>query len=126
MLAAYNCVYRYDIICISESFLDSTISDDDNILHMEGYNLTRADHPDNIKRGGVCLYFKKSLALRKIQLSHITECLLSEVHVKGQVGFTIVSYHSPSQTNSQFDDFLSVLRNSLMMFRSFNQPLQSF
>ena len=37
LLAAYNSVYRYDIIRISVSFLDSTISDDDNILHMEGY-----------------------------------------------------------------------------------------
>ena len=58
LLTAYNSVYRYDSICISESFLDSIISDDDNILHMEGYNL-RADHPNNIKRGGVCLCFKK-------------------------------------------------------------------
>ena len=74
---------------------------------MEGYNLIRADHPDNIKRGGVCLYFKKSLALRKIELSHITECLLCEVSAKGQVGFVIVSYRSLSQTISQFDDFLS-------------------
>ena len=48
---------------------------------MEGYNLIRADHPDNIKRGGVCLYFKKTLALTKIELSHITECLLCEVNV---------------------------------------------
>ena len=100
-----NSVYRYGIICISESFLDLTISDDGNILHMEG--LIRKYHPDNIKRGGVCLYFKKSLALRKIELSHITECLLCEVNVKGQVGFIIVSYRSPSQTTSQFDDFLS-------------------
>ena len=73
---------------------------------MEGYNLIRADHPDNIKRGGVCLYFKKGLALRKIELSHITECLLCEVNIKGQVGFIIVSYRSPSHTSSQFDDFL--------------------
>ena len=106
LLAAYNSVYRYEIICISDSFLGSTISDDGNILHMEGYNIIRADHPDNIK-GGVCLYFKKSLALRKIELSHITECLLCEVNVKGQVGFIIVSYRSPSQTTSQFDGFLS-------------------
>ena len=49
LLAVYNSVYRYDIICISVSFLDLTISDDDNILHMEGYNLITADHPDNIK-----------------------------------------------------------------------------
>ena len=82
LLAVYNSVYRYDNICISESFLDSTISDGDNILHMEGYNLIRTDHSDNIKRGGACLYFKKSLPLRKIELSRITECLLCKVNVK--------------------------------------------
>ena len=76
LLPAYYSVYRYDITCISESFLDSTISDDDDNLHMDGYNLTRADHPENIKRRGVCLYFKKSLVLRKIELSHIAEFLL--------------------------------------------------
>ena len=84
-----------------------TISYDDKILHMKGYNLIRADHPDNIKREGIWLYFKKSLALRKIESSHISECLLCEVNVKGQVGFIFVSYRSPSQTSSQFDDFLS-------------------
>ena len=122
-ISAYNSVYRYDIIC-KESFLDPTISDDDNILQVEEYNLIRADHPDNIKRRGVCLYFKKSLALMKIELSDITECLLCEVNVKGQVGFIIVSYHSPSQTSSQFDDFLSNCEK-LIMLRSFNQLLQS-
>ena len=73
---------------------------------MERYNLIRAYHPVHIKRGGVCLYFKKSLTLRKIELSHINECLLCEVNLKGQVGI-IVTYHSSSQTSSQFDDFLS-------------------
>ena len=73
---------------------------------MERYNLIRAYHPVHIKRGGVCLYFKKSLTLRKIELSHINECLLCEVNVKGQVGI-IVTYQSSSQTSSQFDDFLS-------------------
>ena len=92
---------------IYQSFFDSTISDDDNILHMEGYNLIRADHPNNTKGGGVSLYFKKGLALRKIELSHVTECLLSEVDIKGQVGVIVVSYCSPSQTSSQFDDILS-------------------
>ena len=51
---------------------------------MERYNLIKVDRPDNIKRGGV---FKKRLALRKIELSHITECLLYEVNVKGHLGF---------------------------------------
>ena len=107
LLDAYNSVYRYDIICISESFLDSTISDDNNIFHIEGYNLIRADHLDNIERGSVCLYIKKSLDLKKIQLSHITQCLLCEVNIKRQVGFIIVSYRPPSQASPLFDDFLS-------------------
>ena len=49
---------------------------------MERYNLIRLDHPDNIKKGGVYLYFKKSLALRKIELSDITECPLCEINGK--------------------------------------------
>ena len=92
---------------------------------MERCNLIRADHLDNIKRGGVRLYFKKSLALKKIELSHISKCLLCEVNIKGQVGFIIVSCCSPSQTSSQFDDFYQILRTSLMMLRSFSQPLHS-
>ena len=66
----------------------------------EGYNLIRVDHPNNINRGRVCLYFKKSLTLRNIELYHNTECQLYEVSVKGQVGFIIVSYCSPSQATS--------------------------
>ena len=87
------------------------ISHDDNIIHIEGYNLIRADNPDNIKRRGVCLYFKKGLALRKIELHHITEFLLCEVNVKGRLDFITVSYRSPSQTSSQFHDFLSNFEN---------------
>ena len=50
---------------------------------------------------------QKSLALRKIELTLITECLLCEVNVKEQVGFIIVSYRSPRQASSRFDYFLS-------------------
>ena len=74
---------------------------------MEGCNLIRADQPRNIKRGWVCLYFKKRLALKKIELFHITKCLLCEINLKGQLGFIIVSYRSPNQTSFHFDNFLS-------------------
>ena len=40
LLTEYNSDYRYDINYMSESFLDSTISDDDDILPMDRYNLT--------------------------------------------------------------------------------------
>ena len=65
LLPAYNSVYRCDIICISERFLDSAISDDDNIFHTEGYNLLRADHPDNIKSRSSLLILQKEFSFKE-------------------------------------------------------------
>ena len=59
-LEAYNSVLIYDFICISKMYLDSTISSDNNNLNISGYNLTRADHPSNSKRGSACIYYCSS------------------------------------------------------------------
>ena len=59
-LQAFNSLHKYDIICLSETFLDSTFNDQD--LDFNGYKILRADHPDDVKRGGVC--FSISLNLR--------------------------------------------------------------
>ena len=56
LLIAYNSIHKFDIICLSETYLDSEILSDDDKLEIPGYNLARADHPNNIKRGGVCIY----------------------------------------------------------------------
>ena len=53
MLEAYNIARKYNAICISESYLDSTLPLDS--LSLNGYNLTHADHPDNVKERR-CLY----------------------------------------------------------------------
>ena len=55
LLQAYNTIHQYDILCISETYLDSSISNDDTNLSFTGYNLARSDHPGNVKRGGVCI-----------------------------------------------------------------------
>ena len=60
---AYNSVFKHDFICTSETYLDLTISSDNNNLNISGYNLIRADHPSNSKRGGVCIYYKESPAV---------------------------------------------------------------
>ena len=61
-LKAYNSIYKYDFICPLETYLDSSIRD--SFLNIEEYNLVCTDHPDNIKRGGVCIYYKESLPVR--------------------------------------------------------------
>ena len=45
--------HKYDIICFSQSYLDFTVPLDDNSLSLIDYNLTRADHPDDVKRRSV-------------------------------------------------------------------------
>ena len=55
-LCAYISINKIDIICLSETYLDSSIPSDDDNLELPGYNLVRADNPINTKRGGVCIY----------------------------------------------------------------------
>ena len=55
-LKAFNTTKTPDL----ESYLDSTISSDDNNLCLDGYKLIRADHPKSIKHGGTCIYYRCS------------------------------------------------------------------
>ena len=51
LLRAYASVHKFDIICLSETYLDSSI--DNENLEISGYYLIRSDHPSNKKRGGI-------------------------------------------------------------------------
>ena len=56
LLQAYIIQNNYDIICLSETFLNSSIQTNDDRISIDGYNLIRADHPSDSKREGVCIY----------------------------------------------------------------------
>ena len=105
LLTAYNSTQHYDIICISETYLDSSI--DENILKLDGYSLIRADHPGNLKRGGVCLYYKENLLLRHIKTEYFPQCLLCRISIQNQTGYLVVTYRSPNQNNNEFNEFLT-------------------
>ena len=47
LLSAYNTLHshRFDVICISETYLDKSTYND--ALSIDGYNIIRADQPDN-------------------------------------------------------------------------------
>ena len=64
LLRAYISTHKFDVICISETYLDSDTSDDDDNLKIASYNLIQANHPSNTKRGGGCIYYKHSLAFK--------------------------------------------------------------
>ena len=64
LLRAYISTPKFDVICIFETYLDSDTTDYGDNVKIAGYNLIRADHPSNTKGGGVCMYYKLSLAFR--------------------------------------------------------------
>ena len=49
LLEAYNTIYKYDILCISETYLDSSVSVDDTTPSLPGYSLVRSDHLTMLK-----------------------------------------------------------------------------
>ena len=102
---------KHGFICLSETYLDS--STPDVLLEIDGYNLVRADHPNNIKRAGVCIYSKESLPVRVVSLPYLKEPLLLEMTYNNKKVIVSVIYHSPSQNNSEFDLFLSNFKKLL-------------
>ena len=79
------------------------------MIEIEGYNLVRADHPNNIKRGGVCIYYKESIPVRIISLPFLNEALLLEMSYNNRKITVSVIYRSPSQNNDAFQLFLTNL-----------------
>ena len=58
-LEAYNSVYEHNFIYLPETFLE--LATPKNLLEIEAYNFVRADHLNNVKIGGDCIYQKESL-----------------------------------------------------------------
>ena len=112
-LVAYNCIHKFDIICLSESYLNSETLSSDSNLQIPGYNFARMDHPSNTKRGGVCLYYKCSLPLKVIDVSYLQECINFEVKIGDKTCNFVSLYRSPSQTKDKFENFVKNLELNL-------------
>ena len=83
LIGTYIVTNNFDIVCLSETFLDSSIPNDDNRINIAGYSLLRADHPSNTKKGGVCVYYKDFLPLiRKYDITDLKECLVTEITIE--------------------------------------------
>ena len=65
LFQAYNAIHDFDMIYLSESYLDSSVSSDNDYLYIKEFKFVRADHPVNIKRGGVCMAISKSKKVLK-------------------------------------------------------------
>ena len=85
ILRGYLSTHRFDVICLSEIYLDSDTFHEDANLEIVGYTLIRADHSSNTKGGGACLYYRNSLAFRLLNIQYLEECVDFEVMFAGKV-----------------------------------------
>ena len=95
LIEALIASHNLDIICLSETFLDSTVSQDHENIMINGYSLLRADHPSNSKCERVCLYFKEHLPLiGRNDLSILRECLVTEIIADNEKCFFTCLYQN--------------------------------
>ena len=118
LLQAYNTIHQHDMICLSESYLDTFVSSGNDNLNISGYKLVRADHPRNVKRGGVYVYFKESLPVRCLPNSYLKECLILKVSTNSKRGYVVS--RSLSQTSDEFDSFITNLEKIVVVISRSN------
>ena len=73
-MKTYFSLHNFDVVCISEIYLDSTTALDDKNLGIAGYNLLRADHASNSENCGVCVFYENSPASTLIDVHFLQEC----------------------------------------------------
>ena len=121
LIEAYNSIHHFDVIAISESMLDRTISNDDIFIEGFSRDIYRSDHPSNSKIGGVCLYFRESLPVkRRSDLEELQELIVTEVIISRKKVFFVTLYRSPSQDSVQFEDFIDKLQSLMEILQAEN------
>ena len=112
LLEAHNSFHDYDLISVCETNLKASTPLRDPLLN--DYNFISANHPGNIARGGVGLFYKSSLPVIHRQDLSFDECIVIELKFgrRKKIFFTVL-YRSPSikHDSPEFQLFLSNFKN---------------
>ena len=84
LISAYISLYKIDIFCLSETYLNLEIPFDDKNLEIPGYNLDEEDYPSKSERDRVCVYNKISLPFRAINVKYLSESVSFELRIGGK------------------------------------------
>ena len=124
LLKRHIMLHIFDIICLSQTYLDSTTPNVGGKLQIPGYILIRPDHPSNTKRGKGYVYYKSSLPLRVKNIGHLHECLGFELQISDKICNFVALYRSPRQSQDDFETFGDNFDNSPTAKKSF--PVNSY
>ena len=120
LLDTYNTIHKYDNFCISETYLDSSVSVNETIVSLPGFNLVRSDHSNNVTRSG----FTKIIYLWDQFMYH---SFLSVCYVKWPVKVKKIIWllSIDHQVNQQLNliNSYQILKIYLILLKNLNHPL---
>ena len=120
LLKVYIIVHKFDIICLSNTYLDSGTRHDDDNSEIAGNNTARADDSANAKLERVCIYYKKCLPLRVLSVVFLNEFINSELRIGDNTCNCLVLYRLLSQSQDIFESFCKNFERTLETFTQNN------
>ena len=79
LLTTCMSAHNFSITCLSETYLTSSIDINDGNYAMPEYIMCRINHPSDVKRGGVYIYYKTIMPLKVLLTKFLLECFNFEV-----------------------------------------------
>ena len=114
LLEAYNSIFHYDLMVLSETYLNETDKNEDIIIDGFSTEIFRSDHLRGDKQSGVCAYFKENLPVKhRKDLEILQETVICEISLGRKKVFFVALYHSPNQSNEDFEEFYHKLQDNL-------------
>lgn len=85
-------------------------------LHIKtaGSDIAHTDHSANVKGGGVCIYYKKFLPLRVLNIVFLNECINFDLRFGNKTCNFVIFYRSPIQFQDVFESFATILCNYVL------------
>ena len=111
LIEAHNSIFNYDLISVCETNLDDSVELPETLLN--DYTFVPANHPLNIKHGGVGIFYKNSLPVNVRRDLSLDESIVVELKFGRKKIFLTVLYRSPSfnHASPEFRDFLFNFKN---------------
>ena len=109
---------------LSETYLNETVKNEDIIINGFSTEIFRSGHPSGDKQGRVCVYFKENLPVkRRKDLEILQETVICKISLGRKKVFFVALYHSPSQSNKDFEEFYHKLQDNLDQIKELQDNL---
>ena len=121
LIETFQATYNFDLFGVCESSLNSSILNESIFISGFSPDPFRADKPESSRNGGVCLYFRENLPIkRRTDLELLPETIVAEIKLKRKKVFIILSYCHPNLSAIEFEEYTSTLEHIYVLAKQEN------